>query len=62
MIGNKHGKSLGLPDPGFLLVGCMSVKITIDAPERLRRAWDLEKAFEARQQRLATIEPDQAQP
>jgi hypothetical protein len=32
------------------------------APERLQRAWDLEKAFEARQNKLAPIEPDQAQP
>ena len=30
--------------------------------ERLQRAWDLEKAFEARQQRLATIKPDGVQP
>jgi hypothetical protein len=36
--------------------------LTQTSPERLQRAWDLEKAFEVRQQRLATIEPDQAQP
>jgi hypothetical protein len=31
-------------------------------PERLQRAWELEKAFEARQQRTAAIKPDQARP
>ncbi len=30
--------------------------------ERLQRAWDLEKAFETRQQKPAPIEPDQVQP
>ena len=30
--------------------------------ERLQRAWELEKAFEARQQRLATIKSDDIQP
>jgi hypothetical protein len=32
------------------------------SPERLQRAWELENAFEARQQKLAAIEPDEAQP
>ena len=36
--------------------------LTQTDPERLQRAWELEKAFEARQHKLATIEPDQAQP
>ncbi|HEV7603090.1 MAG TPA: hypothetical protein VGO49_22895 [Bradyrhizobium sp.] len=36
--------------------------LTQTNPERLQRAWDLEKAFEARQQKRATIEPDEAQP
>ena len=31
-------------------------------PERLQRAWELEKAFEARQQKTAAIKPDEAQP
>jgi hypothetical protein len=31
-------------------------------PERLQRAWELEKAFDARQQKATAIEPDQAQP
>jgi hypothetical protein len=31
-------------------------------PERLQRAWELERAFEARQQRTAAIKPDQARP
>ena len=31
-------------------------------PERLQRAWDLEKAFEARQQKTAAVNPDEAQP
>ena len=30
-------------------------------PERLRRAWELEKAFEARQQKAAAGKPDEAQ-
>ena len=36
--------------------------LTQTNPERLQRAWDLEKAFEARQQKLAALEPDEAQP
>jgi hypothetical protein len=36
--------------------------LTQTNPERLQRAWDLEKAFEARQQKTAPIKPDQAQP
>src|ERR1700712_1477493 len=31
-------------------------------PERLQRAWELEKAFEARQQRPVTIKSDDIQP
>jgi hypothetical protein len=31
-------------------------------PERLQRAWELEKAFEARQQRLVTVKSDEIQP
>ena len=31
-------------------------------PERLQRAWELEKAFEARQQRMATVKSEAAQP
>jgi hypothetical protein len=31
-------------------------------PERLQRAWELEKAFEARQQRLVTIKSDDIRP
>jgi len=30
--------------------------------ERLQRAWDLEKAFEARQQKTAPVQPGDAQP
>ena len=29
-------------------------------PDRLQRAWELENAFEARQQETAAIKPDQA--
>jgi hypothetical protein len=36
--------------------------LTQTSPERLQRAWDLEKAFEARQQRLTTIKSDGIQP
>ena len=36
--------------------------LTQTNPERLQRAWELEKAFEARQQKTAAIIPDQAQP
>src|SRR3954470_20773806 len=32
------------------------------SPERLQRAWELEKAFEARQQRIATVASEGAQP
>jgi hypothetical protein len=31
-------------------------------PERLQRAWELEKAFEAREQGAAATKPDEAQP
>jgi hypothetical protein len=31
-------------------------------PARLRRAWELEKAFDARRQKTAAIKPDAAQP
>ena len=31
-------------------------------PARLQRAWELEKAFEARQQKTAVIKPGEAQP
>lgn len=31
------------------------------SPERLQRAWDLEKAFAARQQKVATVESNDAQ-
>jgi hypothetical protein len=36
--------------------------LTQTNPERLQRAWDLEKAFEARQQKLETIKSDGIQP
>ena len=36
--------------------------LTQTNPARLERAWELEKAFEARQQESAAIIPDQAQP
>ena len=36
--------------------------LTQTNPERLQRAWELEKAFEARQQKAAAIKPDQARP
>jgi hypothetical protein len=36
--------------------------LTQTNPERLQRAWELEKAFQARQQKTASIEPDKAQP
>jgi hypothetical protein len=36
--------------------------LTQTNPERLQRAWELEKAFEARQQGLATIKSDGIQP
>jgi hypothetical protein len=36
--------------------------LTRTDPERLQRAWDLEKAFEARQQKMAAIKSDDAQP
>ncbi|MEA2941237.1 MAG: hypothetical protein QOD09_1766 [Bradyrhizobium sp.] len=32
------------------------------SPERLQRAWELEKAFEARQQKTVAVKPDEAQP
>ena len=35
--------------------------LTQTSPERLQRAWELEKAFEARQQKAAATEPDQTQ-
>jgi hypothetical protein len=36
--------------------------LTQTSPERLQRAWDLEKAFEVRQQKMAAVQPDEAQP
>jgi hypothetical protein len=50
-------------DEGFkTLASAWGKLLTQTSAERLQRAWDLEKAFEARQQKLATIEPNQVQP
>jgi hypothetical protein len=50
-------------DEGFkALAAAWGKLLTQTNPERLQRAWELEKAFDARQQKTAAIKPDQAQP
>jgi hypothetical protein len=50
-------------DDGFkTLANAWSRFLTQTSPERLQRAWELEKAFEARQQRIATAASEGAQP
>jgi hypothetical protein len=50
-------------DEGFkALAAAWGKLLTQTSPERLQRAWELEKAFEARQQEAAAIKPDQVQP
>ncbi len=44
------------------LAAAWSKLLTHTSPDRLQRAWDLEKAFEARQQKMATIKPTETQP
>ncbi len=36
--------------------------LTETSPQRLQRAWEMDKAFEARQQKLATVKSDDARP
>ena len=50
-------------DEGFkALAAAWGRLLAQTSPARLQRAWDLEKAFEARQQNTAAIKPDEAQP
>jgi hypothetical protein len=50
-------------DDGFkALANAWSRFLTQTNPERLQRAWELEKAFEARRQRIATGASQHAQP
>ena len=50
-------------DEGFkALASAWGRLLTQTSPERLQRAWDMEKAFEARQQKLATVKSDDARP
>ncbi len=50
-------------DEGFkALAAAWGRLLAQTSPERLQRAWELEKAFEARQQKTPAIKPDEAQP
>jgi hypothetical protein len=50
-------------DEGFKALAAAWGKLLAQTnPERLQRAWELEKAFEARQQRPVTIKSDDIQP
>jgi hypothetical protein len=50
-------------DEGFkALAAAWGRLLTQTDPERLQRAWELEKAFEARQQKTAAVKSDEAQP
>jgi hypothetical protein len=50
-------------DEGFkALAAAWGRLLAQTSPERLQRAWELEKAFEARQQKSAAIKPDEVQP
>ncbi len=50
-------------DEGFkALAAAWGKVLTQTNPERLQRAWELEKAFEARQQGLVTAKSDDIQP
>jgi hypothetical protein len=50
-------------DEGFKALGAAWGRLLAQtSPERLQRAWELEKAFEARQQTSAAVKPDEAQP
>jgi hypothetical protein len=49
-------------DEGFkTLASAWGKLLTQTDPDRLQRAWDMEKAFEARQQKMATISSGDAQ-
>jgi hypothetical protein len=50
-------------DEGFkTLAAAWGKLLTQTSPERLQRAWDLEQAVEARQQKTTAVEPDTALP
>jgi hypothetical protein len=50
-------------DEGFkALAAAWGRLLAQTSPERLQRAWELEKAFEVRQQKTAAIKPGEAQP
>jgi hypothetical protein len=50
-------------DEGFkTLAAAWGRLLTQTNPERLQRAWDLDRAFEIRQQKLAPVQADETQP
>jgi hypothetical protein len=50
-------------DEGFkALAAAWGKLLSQTSPERLQRAWELENAFEVRQQRMATVKSEAAQP
>jgi hypothetical protein len=57
-----EGSSASRDDSFKALAAAWGKLLSQTSPERLQRAWELEKAFEARQQRMATIISEADQP
>ena len=57
-----EGSSASRDDSFKALAAGWGKLLSQTSPERLQRAWELEKAFEARQQRMATVKSEAAQP
>lgn len=57
-----EGSSASRDDSFKALAAGWGKLLSQTSPERLQRAWELEKAFETRQQRMATVKSEAAQP